>query len=319
MGPGERDERRRRTRAPRLTVALGTALLGVGLVQLVKVLDAGRLSAYAGALVLLVVGTALLAYGLRRRTTGASSPTRGSSTAGRAAGPATERDAVTAEEVLEQVRVEVLPGFTPRAEVVERVSDYFEGCAGPTGPDEVAPLVEVVWSQRLAEESTWAGDGDYVRVRAAFDELESSGFVARMDFACCQTCGHAEIDDERRGDEHSYVFFHAQDTERLAEDDTALFLAFGCFDTHPMIAPHLHHDGEAGGADERREHAVAARVLAETEAGVRITDSLQRQGLTVAWDRSPASRPRVEIGSWRKPLPRRPDEGTASVDAARTP
>lgn len=306
MGPGETDEQRRRRRLPtRLPVALGTALLGVGLVQLVKVLDAGRLPASAGAVVLLLVGAVLLVHGLRRRLPSPSSASDDGSAG------ASERDVVTTQEVLEQVRVEVLPGFTPRAEVAERVSEFFEGFTGPTGRDDVAPLVESVWSQRLAEEQTWTGVGDYGKVQAAFDELESNGFVARMDFACCQTCGHAEIEDERRGAEHSYVFFHAQDTERLAEDDTALYLAFGCFDSHPVLEAERGH-GTPTGDEGAQARADAAWLAAEVQAGSQITESLRRQGLSVVWDLSPASRPRVDISSWRKPLPRQADEGPAA-------
>ena len=303
---GERDQPRRTTGwLAALLLPLGVALLGVGLVQLVKTFGAGPPSNPAGGVAALLLGAVLTVLGLRRRYARERAEDATTRTGGEAgAETALPQDVATTDEVLGQVRVEVRPGFTPRAEVAERVSDYFDGYAGPTGLAEVEPLVEAVWSERLVEESGWTEDGDYDKVRAAFEELEGRGIVARMDFACCQTCGHAEIDDERRGGEHGYVFFHAQDTERLAEDDATLYLAFGCFDTHPLLDPGPRRDTGEPESDEGRERAAAAWAAAETEVGTKITDSLRRHGLTVAWDRTPASRPAVQIDTWRKPLPR---------------
>jgi len=281
------------------------ALVVGGLVQLFKVSETGRPSTPAGGVVALLLGALLIVFGLRRRYASQRTAESRSSASGAAgAGTAVPQDVVTAGEVLDQVRVEILPGFTPRAEVAERVCDYFQGYAGPTGLADVSPLVEAVWSQRLLEEPSWTEKGDYEKVRAAFEELAGRGLVARMDFACCQTCGHAEIEDERRGGEHGYVFFHAQDTERLAEDDTTLYLAFGCFDTHPLLDLARRRDARESHGEDLRAHVAAARRGVETQVGAEIVDSLRRQGLSVSWDHTPASRPAVHIDKWHKSLPR---------------
>lgn len=305
MRSGQRDgQRRGASSSYALWVPLGVALVVGGLVQLIKFFEAGRPSTPAGAVLAVLLGAAMTVHGLRRRhahqQAAQSSSTSESDDADTVTTP---RAVATPAEVLEQVRIEVLPGFTPRAEVAERVRDYFEGYAGPTGLAEVEPLVEAVWSQRLAEESSWTEAGDYDKVQAAFEELEGRGFVARMNFTCCQTCGHAEIEDERRGGEHSYVFFHAQDTQHLTQDDTELYLAFGCFDTHPMLDLDLRRaarepDGEV------RPGVAAGWEAVEIQVGSEITDSLRRQGLAVGWDQTPARRPSVQIGKWQKPLPR---------------
>ena len=90
-----------------------------------------------------------------------------------------------------------------------------------------------------------------------------------MDFTCCQTCGHAEIEDERTGAEHSYVFFHWQDTE----------------------------DPELG----RRAAEQHARI--ETAVGATLVECLRRYELPVEWNGSHETRPFVHLRDWRKPLP----------------
>jgi hypothetical protein len=45
-------------------------------------------------------------------------------------------------------------------------------------------------------------------------ENENKGFGARMDFWCCQTCGHAAMDNHGTED---YIFAHEQSMERAFE------------------------------------------------------------------------------------------------------
>ena len=54
-----------------------------------------------------------------------------------------------------------------------------------------------VWSQRLAEESSWEGLSDCHRLEADFVDLNNRGMVASMNLTCCNTCGRDEIDDVR--------------------------------------------------------------------------------------------------------------------------
>ncbi len=61
----------------------------------------------------------------------------------------------------------------------------------------------------------------YERIWKRFADLcETNNIVARSDWTCCRTCGHAEIYDERKDLEKSinkkylaYVFYHEQEAD----------------------------------------------------------------------------------------------------------
>jgi hypothetical protein len=52
------------------------------------------------------------------------------------------------------------------------------------------------------------------RLSNGFRQLRSRGFAARQNFACCNTCGHAEMED---GGHANYVFYHAQEADSLKD------------------------------------------------------------------------------------------------------
>ncbi|NEA36540.1 hypothetical protein [Streptomyces sp. SID13031] len=139
-----------------------------------------------------------------------------------------------------------------------------------------------MWQARLTEQQTWTGPTDADKVAAAFAELDAAGVIARMNFTCCQTCGVAEIDDERPTDRPSsgYVFFHQQDSERLADNGAHLYLAYGALD--PIR-------GQVADQD--------------TEIGRQIEHALRAQDLPVTWTGS--SDQRIAIGplTWHRRLP----------------
>lgn len=61
----------------------------------------------------------------------------------------------------------------------------------------------------------------------AFKEI---GVDFHKDHSCCNTCGHAELSG------NNYVFYHAQDTERLRKGDRSVNLAFSfCEATKPKV------------------------------------------------------------------------------------
>lgn len=232
----------------------------------------------------------------RRRTDGAaSSPARPEVVS-----------SVDDDEIRQAALERVLPGFLTLPEVVEIVGDDLEIGGDP----RVAHIVDEVWARRLAEESTWEGRGGYDRVATAFAALDVEGVVARMAFTCCQTCGTAEIDDERtpvaaaEGDygfrEWGYTFFHEQDAERLADEPATLYLSYSTFTPAPGLDPAL-LDRWRAGDESVREHVV---VESDRAVGQRVSDALREQGLTVDWDGSTGRRIAVEVPSWRKPLPR---------------
>lgn len=50
------------------------------------------------------------------------------------------------------------------------------------------------------------------KISNAFRELRRLGYFARQNFMCCQTCGWAEVPEDKAD---KAVFYHHQDKERL--------------------------------------------------------------------------------------------------------
>ncbi|MER7244097.1 hypothetical protein [Kribbella sp. NPDC000426] len=188
------------------------------------------------------------------------------------------------EGVRGQIRAWILPGFMDRAEVVQAATEYLEGEELLTA-SQIEQVVGELWHTRLAEQELWPARTDADNVEAAFAELDAAGVVARMNFTCCQTCGSAEIFDERPDDRPStgYVFFHSQDAERLADDSADLFLAYGAFDVPEAEWPD--------------------RV---TAVGHRVAAVLRAHALPVTWNGS--SNERIQVGplTWQRRLPTTP-------------
>ncbi len=212
---------------------------------------------------------------------------------------------VADEDLAEQAKQAVLPGFMDRDGAIERVREALELDEQDPRP---AAAVDSVWAQRKTEEASWSGVSDYDRLRAAFDDLQADGVVARMNFSCCNTCGTDEIDGERTpleaGEgygyrESAYTFFHQQDADRLADTPTTLFLTYSAWRSATDIDPGLLAAARAGDATARAE--VVA--ITDGRVGGRVAASLRDRGLTVAWDGNPKQRIAVQISDWRKPLP----------------
>jgi hypothetical protein len=190
-------------------------------------------------------------------------------------------DAQVLAELREQIELWVRPGFLDRGEVLQYAQDFRDDDEMQVGDRQLEQLVDDVWQARVAEQRSWPALTDADKVEAAFDALDASGVVARMNFTCCQTCGVAEIDDERPADRPStgYVFFHQQDAERLADDPAYLYLAYGTLDP------------EQG------------RVAEQDEAvGRRVQEALVGQGLPVEWNGSSAQRICVGPLVWQRRL-----------------
>lgn len=209
------------------------------------------------------------------------------------------------ESIREAAHMFVVPGFLTRAEATEAVREFLELDEDDHRP---ASAVEAVWRVRLAEQQGWSGPGDYQRLAAAFARLGELGVLGRMNFTCCQTCGTAEIDDERTPAddgggypwrEWAYTFFHEQDAERLIESPAILFLSYSAFRPAPDLDPALVQAARAGDEDARRS------VVRETDASVgrTVANAVRETGLHVDWDGDPGQRIAVHISDWRKPLP----------------
>ena len=186
------------------------------------------------------------------------------------------------EELRDQVVLWVSPGFYSRGEVLVSAQEFRDGDEMPVIDRQLEQVVDEVWQARLAEQQGWAERTDADKVAAAFAELDAAGVIARMNFTCCQTCGVAEIDDERPADRPTsgYVFFHQQDSERLVDDQALLYLAYGTLDPVP---------GQVAEQD--------------AEVGRQIETALRTQGVPVEWNGS--SQQRISVGpiNWQRRLP----------------
>lgn len=135
----------------------------------------------------------------------------------------TSRSADQQVEVRDFVRRQVRDGFTPLDGIVASAPEMFEDGE----PEAIRTLAATALREELAlletEQRGWPAETDCDRLDRAFAELERAGVVARQNFTCCQTCGHAEIGDE--GDKlkapggriRGYTFYHSQDTESAVE------------------------------------------------------------------------------------------------------
>lgn len=206
-------------------------------------------------------------------------------------------------EVAAHAREVIRPGFLDLDEAVERVEGFFDYRPGLPDAGGIPAVVTAVWQECLAEQESWPDEGDSARLSRAFAALEADAFVARMNFTCCPTCGHSEIGDECSDGEHSYVFFHSQDAERLSEPDATLYLAFGYFDDHPDLDRGLVEAARRSDDLDLEARAAAEHERVEAAVGARIVDALRREGMTVDWDGTCRSRPAVSIDAWRRKLP----------------
>ena len=99
-------------------------------------------------------------------------------------------DAVAAAEAT------IHPGFVTRADASSWLVDVLQDDPATypdLTPQAAVEITEAAWTRLAAAQAAWSDEGDYPHVRAAFEELEGRGVLARMNFACCQTCGHSEI------------------------------------------------------------------------------------------------------------------------------
>ncbi|MGL6235778.1 MAG: DUF6891 domain-containing protein [Segniliparus sp.] len=179
----------------------------------------------------------------------------------------------------ESARELIRSGFVTHDDLYEHLAD--DGVS----EEQARDIVDQEWQARLAEQQTWAAPSDYDRLAAVFEELERRRIVARMNFTCCNSCGHFEIEterDESMPDATGYVFFHGQDAAQLGDAPTSLHLRYGTFE-EPAAA-------EDYGPLELAVARVAEAVLAEHGFAVEPVADSQT---CVA----------VPITDWRKPLP----------------
>jgi hypothetical protein len=192
--------------------------------------------------------------------------------------PEEPSDTEIAETIHEWVERKAREGFDSREEIIETVCEVVKD---DYGREDLRPRVVRATDEALAahyrEQTAWERPTDCDRLDAAFAALEERGIVARQNFTCCQSCGHAEIGDEiEEFEEHGtpvgYAFYHMQDTERAAETGT-FYIAYGSVEDSP-------------------EDAI--------KVGHAIVEGLREQGLTVRWNGELSERICISGIDWRK-------------------
>lgn len=131
------------------------------------------------------------------------------------------------QDLKDKVEELVRGGFVPVAEIAEQAADYVaDEYEGDDLLDRAEELMVGALAAHAKEQLTWEGPTDCDRLDLAFAALRQAGVMARQDFTCCQSCGHAEIGDELREGDRGYTFYHQQDTERAVEGG-GVMLAYG--------------------------------------------------------------------------------------------
>jgi hypothetical protein len=177
----------------------------------------------------------------------------------------------------EYIRREMRSGFVPRGEIVENALEAFE----EDDPEQLEPVARQILEEEAAlfeaEWKGWPRPTDNDRLDEAFEALAAAGIVARQDWTCCQTCGHAEIwgeieaEQERGAPVRGYTFYHQQDTES-AVGGSGLYLAYGAMEEEGLV-----------------------------EVGEEIRRVLEGKGLRVRWNGSANARIWVEM-EWHRAM-----------------
>jgi hypothetical protein len=174
-----------------------------------------------------------------------------------------------------QVRTLIVGGYLTRSELTEIAEDCLvrDGIR-PITRAQAAQLVDRFWLERVDEQASWVGETDPERLTSAFGALEDAGITARENFACCRSCGNAEIGAEGPDDARGFVYFHSQCTDAVAAG-RGLSLYYGGFDDSSETTTHV---------------------------GREVVAALTDAGLSVEWDGDPSRAITVTALDWRKRL-----------------
>ncbi|RIJ76748.1 hypothetical protein D1871_10535 [Nakamurella silvestris] len=184
----------------------------------------------------------------------------------------------------------IAPGFCTLPEVITGIRELAEDDTElDVDPDDAETQVRELWAARLAHLAIPAQrqPSDDARLTEAFKRLTDGGLVAEMN--CGFDRGEATqwcIAAARRQGARGYVYFHGQDTARLAYPDPVLFLGFDAVPPPQESFP-----------------TVEAQDAATIAVGNDIARALADQQLTVRWDGSAQTRLSVVDLDWRRPLP----------------
>lgn len=181
-------------------------------------------------------------------------------------------------ELQEVISIDVQAGYESREEIIEGAVDFLLGEYSPEWLEEEATrLTDKLLAEHMAEQKCWTYETDCDRLDEAFAELDRHGIVARQNFTCCQTCGHAEINTEISKTQdyrpvRGYVFFHWQDTESAVRN-AHLYLAYG---------------------------SVSGKELESSLVAREVVGALRRAGLEAEWNDSVQTRILIKNIEWKR-------------------
>jgi hypothetical protein len=195
------------------------------------------------------------------------------------------------KKISEYIHKQVKEGFSSREDIfddtVDMVEDEYENIDASEAEEFIEPEIDSQFEKHYKLQETWKNPTDCDKLDEAFAAMEEQGIVGRQNFACCQTCGNAEIVSEIK--EYAttktpigYTFYHMQDTESAAERGT-LYLAFGS-------------------VTDSDEDSV--------EVGKKIRNILEEKGFSVEWNGSSEKRIGITGIDWKR---RRDDSGPVSL------
>ena len=188
-----------------------------------------------------------------------------------------EPDAEMSPEYTAMARRLVAGGYLTRYRAAQALVDTFSESGGRLRlvHNQAMRIVVAAWKARAAEQATWPERTDPDRLDEAFGALEMRGIVARPDFTCCGSCGHAEIANEVGPESLGYVFFHHQSTDAVVAQGR-LWLHYGA-------------------CGPRRDQ--------DAVIGKQIVGALADAGLPVEWNGDGSSAIVVGPITWQKRLP----------------
>jgi hypothetical protein len=179
------------------------------------------------------------------------------------------------EELLQRVGVMLAGGYATRAELAELAEEYLvTEDSRPVSREQAQALADRLWVERVSEQAGWQGETDPERITRAFTALQEAGITARENFACCRSCGQAEIGDAGGPDARGFVYFHSQSTDSAATGQ-ALMLLYGGFD----------------GSSQTTK-----------DVGREVVAALEAAGLSAEWDGDPSRAISVTPLDWRRRL-----------------
>ncbi|AZM48286.1 hypothetical protein DMB38_23095 [Streptomyces sp. WAC 06738] len=179
------------------------------------------------------------------------------------------------QELERRVREVLAAGYATRAELAECAEEFLvTGDRRPVSAPQARALADRLWLERVAEQSGWRGETDPERLTRAFAALREAGITAREHFACCRSCGNAEIGGAGEPDARGFVYSSHQSSESAAADG-GLTLYYGGF------------DGSSG---------------TTTAIGHEVVAALGDAGLRTEWDGDPGRSIAVTGLDWRRRL-----------------